>query len=154
MLAKVLNMSLLSMSKVFFIWNTLLSVSLWEMPEKCFLHKNGLRILLLNNTEIFNVKNKVRIVRDKQFLRQSFASVRHPPISEACVGPSETSRMELFSKIINSFSPLTVFTKNFIVNVWQGPLLGPNYPLHLLFWVRRSSKRHSKQLMKLRVYFF
>ena len=31
--------------------------------------------------------------------------------------PSQVSKMELFTKIVDAFYPLTIFTKNFNVNV-------------------------------------
>ena len=34
---------------------------------------------------------------------------------------SQTSKMELFGKILNDFQPLTIFTKIFILDVWKSP---------------------------------
>ena len=39
--------------------------------------------------------------------------------SEVYSEPCQTSRMELFAKIVNGFSFLTIFTKISIINVWQ-----------------------------------
>ena len=33
--------------------------------------------------------------------------------------PSEVSKMEFFTKIVNSFDPVTTFTKGSILDVWQ-----------------------------------
>ena len=38
--------------------------------------------------------------------------------------PNQTSKMEFFAKINNGFHPLTIFTKNSILDVW----LGSEYP--------------------------
>ena len=40
--------------------------------------------------------------------------------SEAYSEPCQTSKMKLLPKIINGFYPLNIFTKNFILDVWQG----------------------------------
>ena len=34
--------------------------------------------------------------------------------------PCQTSKMEQFAKAVNSFQPLTIFTKRSISDVWQG----------------------------------
>ena len=34
--------------------------------------------------------------------------------------PSQTSKMELFAKIVNGLKPLTVFVKSSILDVWIG----------------------------------
>ena len=36
--------------------------------------------------------------------------------------PYQTSKMELFAKIVNDFQPLTIFAKSSVVDVWQGSL--------------------------------
>ena len=40
--------------------------------------------------------------------------------AEAYSEPCQTSKMERFAKIINSFQPLTTFAKRSILDVWQG----------------------------------
>ena len=39
---------------------------------------------------------------------------------EAYPKPSQTSKMDLFAKIVNGFHLLTNFVKSFILNVWLG----------------------------------
>ena len=34
--------------------------------------------------------------------------------------PCQTSKWELFTKLVNHFQPLTISTKSFIEDVWQG----------------------------------
>ena len=34
--------------------------------------------------------------------------------------PCQASKMERFAKTVSSFQPLTIFTKRFISDVWQG----------------------------------
>ena len=41
-------------------------------------------------------------------------------MSEAYLEPLQTSKIELFAKIANSFKPLTVFAKNFMLDVCSG----------------------------------
>ena len=40
--------------------------------------------------------------------------------TEAYSEPSRTSKMELFAKIVNSRTPLIIFTKSSILDVWLG----------------------------------
>ena len=40
--------------------------------------------------------------------------------SESYSEPIQTSKMELFGKIVNGFSPLTIFAKSYILDVWLG----------------------------------
>ena len=39
---------------------------------------------------------------------------------DACSEHSQTSKIELFSKIVNGFPPLTILTKSSILDVWLG----------------------------------
>ena len=39
-------------------------------------------------------------------------------ISEAYAEPCQTSKMELFTEIVNGFEPLTIFAKSSILHVW------------------------------------
>ena len=41
-------------------------------------------------------------------------------VSEAYSEPSQTSKIELFEKVVNGFQPLTIFEKSSILDVWQG----------------------------------
>ena len=41
-------------------------------------------------------------------------------IPQAFLEPRQSSKRELFLKIVNSFQPLTIFKKAFILDVWQG----------------------------------
>ena len=41
-------------------------------------------------------------------------------MSEAYSEPCQTSKMELFAKIVNGQKPFTIFVKHFIWGVWQG----------------------------------
>ena len=34
--------------------------------------------------------------------------------------PSQTSKMELFAKIVGGFQPLSIFSRSFILDAWQG----------------------------------
>ena len=38
----------------------------------------------------------------------------------ACSGPNQTSKMELFAKIVYPLKLLTIFAKSSIVDVWLG----------------------------------
>ena len=40
--------------------------------------------------------------------------------SDAYSEPCQTSKIKLLPKIVNGFWPLNIFTKNFILDVWQG----------------------------------
>ena len=40
-------------------------------------------------------------------------------ISETYSEPSQTSKMELFVKIVKSWNPLSIFAKSSIIDVWQ-----------------------------------
>ena len=44
--------------------------------------------------------------------------------------PAKTSKMERYTKIVNGFQPLTIFAKNFILDVWQGSKI-PLWPKKL-----------------------
>ena len=44
------------------------------------------------------------------------------PRPEAYSEPSRISKMELFTKIVNGFQPLIIFSKSFILDVWLGSL--------------------------------
>ena len=35
-------------------------------------------------------------------------------------GPSQTSKMELFTKVVNDLKPLSIFAKSVILDVWLG----------------------------------
>ena len=48
-------------------------------------------------------------------------SLNNKHLSEAYVEPYQTSKMKLFAKMVKGFQPLTIFTKSFILDVWQGP---------------------------------
>ena len=39
---------------------------------------------------------------------------------EAYAEPCRTSKMEVFAKIVDDLKPLTIFTKHYILDVWQG----------------------------------
>ena len=39
---------------------------------------------------------------------------------EAYSQPSQTSKMEVFTKIVNGFQPFTVFIKSSILDIWLG----------------------------------
>ena len=52
-------------------------------------------------------------------------------ISEAYSEPCQTSKMERFEKIVNSFHLLTVFAKRFIVDVWQSFKYASETPFNL-----------------------
>ena len=45
--------------------------------------------------------------------------------TEAYPEPSQTSKMELFAKIVNGFYPLTIFGKSFILDIWLGSVCAP-----------------------------
>ena len=60
----------------------------------------------------------------KKVLTESCSVIWHlfslsSPFSEAYLKPSQTSKKELFAKIINSWKPLTTFAKSTILD---GPL--------------------------------
>ena len=38
-------------------------------------------------------------------------------ITEADIGPCQTSKMEFFPKTVNGFKPLTIFEKSYILDV-------------------------------------
>ena len=40
-------------------------------------------------------------------------------VSQAYTKPSQTSKIELFSKIVSGFQALNIFAKSFILDVWQ-----------------------------------
>ena len=40
-------------------------------------------------------------------------------IVEAYLEPSQTSKMDLFAKIVNRFQPLTIFAESSMLDVWQ-----------------------------------
>ena len=42
-------------------------------------------------------------------------------LSEAYSEPYTTSKMRFFEKMVEDFQPLTIFTKSFFLDVWQGP---------------------------------
>ena len=46
---------------------------------------------------------------------------------------SETSKMELSAKVINTWKPLTISVKNSIFDVWMGPEYAADIPITLLF---------------------
>ena len=48
-------------------------------------------------------------------------------MSEAYSEPCQTSKMELFATIVKSFQPISIFSKNSILDIWQ--VL--NEPLHI-----------------------
>ena len=45
---------------------------------------------------------------------------KNPYRADVYSGPCQTSKMELFAKIVNSFLPLTIFKKRFVLDGWQG----------------------------------
>ena len=47
-------------------------------------------------------------------------SVSSLHLAEAYSEPSQTSKMELCVKLVNSLQPLTLFLKNSILDVWLG----------------------------------
>ena len=49
--------------------------------------------------------------------------------TDAYSEPSRTSKLELFAKIFNSFSPLTIFAKSFIADVRLGSEYTSDYRL-------------------------
>ena len=51
------------------------------------------------------------------FSRDLFAIFRNS-YSDGCLEPSQTSKMKLFLKIVNSFLSLTIFTKSSILYIW------------------------------------
>ena len=44
----------------------------------------------------------------------------HTFVAEAYPETYQTSKMEGFTKIVNTWKPLTIFTKRSILDVWQG----------------------------------
>ena len=44
---------------------------------------------------------------------------------EAHLEPSQTSKMDLFAKLVNVSKSLTIFAKSSILDVWQGPEYAP-----------------------------
>ena len=61
-------------------------------------------------------------------------------ITEIYWGPGQTSKMEHFAKIVNSFYPLTIFLKRSILDVWQGS------EYTSLSWIKYSIKCLGKPL--------
>ena len=53
--------------------------------------------------------------------------------TEAYLEPCQTSKMEHFTKTVNSLKPLTIFANSYILDVWQGSLNTPLYCIYLLF---------------------
>ena len=47
--------------------------------------------------------------------------------------PSRTSKMELFAEIVNGWNVLTIFAKNFILDVWMGSEYA--FVLHKVLWL-------------------
>ena len=42
------------------------------------------------------------------------------PLLDPYSEPSQTSKMELFAKLVKGFLPLTVFAKSYILDIWLG----------------------------------
>ena len=61
-------------------------------------------------------------INEKQTMTNSWIIWRKKQIlsSKVYPEPCQTSKMELFAKIINSFQPLTIILKSFILDVWHG----------------------------------
>ena len=55
-------------------------------------------------------------------MRQVLQSVKKflPQYTQAHSKPSQTSRIELFARIVNGFKPRTIFTETSILDVWLG----------------------------------
>ena len=64
---------------------------------------------------------------------------------EPYLEPCETSKMAYFAKIVNSFQPLTIFTKHSILDVSQGSEYSSDY-LHFFQSCKRDVFRNLQNI--------
>ena len=60
------------------------------------------------------------MLKDSKWKRQLVIIENTSGWPETYLEPSETSKMESSAKIVDWIQPLTIFSKHFILDVWQG----------------------------------
>ena len=76
----------------------------------------------LKSSEIWEFRGltNMHCVSNRKSFEWKLLHLNNTIMPEAHAEPSQTHKMELFEKIVNSFQLLTVFSKSFISDAWLG----------------------------------
>ena len=77
-----------------------------------------------NNKKCFKKRNQdlkaLLFIPQKCFTKRESVIAKYQNISQVYSHPSQTSKIKLFTKIVNGFQSFNIFTNNSILDVWLG----------------------------------
>ena len=107
------------------------TTGLYCRPEGCgtlyLCGQSPSEVKLLSFMDCFIWKIEPKLLRWGFFILFCFCKLFGWMKKDAYSEPCQTSKMELFAKIVNGWKPLTVFTKRFLLYVWQCSEYTPDY---------------------------